>query len=244
MVTKAIGYRKWSAGKVTAVFLPQHTSDLGSPSRKVGFEACPGAGPFSRKRWEQRHLGYSSPSPHLNLAEQQPAFAVVRVGCVIRRELQPRTSHGALCFEEASAPSPCLPCGRQRWYTREWQTYPQHVMVRERSRACAADEEESGENRLGQTQRAPEGCRSLPAARGHDSPPCHHPTPTPPRLFSRSAWIIPQPQQNVWVTMANATGQDITCLSLAAPQHPFCICRVGALLRRERLARLCDQAMA
>jgi len=48
-------------------------------------------------------------------------------------------SHKALCSEKASAPSPRtspLPCHRQRWHTREWQTYLQHLMVRERGSAA------------------------------------------------------------------------------------------------------------
>lgn len=50
MLTKATEERKGSAGEATAVFLPQDASALGSPSRKVGFEAFPGAGPFAKDR--------------------------------------------------------------------------------------------------------------------------------------------------------------------------------------------------
>lgn len=41
------------------------------------------------------------------------------------------------------------------------------------------------------------------------------------------AYIPPQPKTNVWVTMANLTGQDTICLVLSSPDNPFSTCLVG-----------------
>ena len=73
MVTKAMECRKWSSGEVTPLPLPQHASALGSPSRKVGFEACPGAGLFpndgSEGTWDAA-VGLNSSSLHVSHLEK------------------------------------------------------------------------------------------------------------------------------------------------------------------------------
>lgn len=40
-------------------------------------------------------------------------------------------------------------------------------------------------------------------------------------------WILPAPKENIRVTLANKTGQDTLCLSLATPGNPFSTCLVG-----------------
>ena len=45
-----------------------------------------------------------------------------------------------------------------------------------------------------------------------------------------NSWIPPQPKNNVWVTLANITGQDTLCLSLSTPGNPFSTCLVGVPL--------------
>ena len=37
----------------------------------------------------------------------------------------------------------------------------------------------------------------------------------------QAIWVPPQPKTNVWVTLANLTGQDFICLSIASPGNPF-----------------------
>ena len=83
MVTKAIEYRKWSAGGVTTVFLHQYASCL-EPFQEGGVFTFSLAWAFF-KRWERRHLGCSSPSPCLNSTE---CPSLGEVGCVIWMELQ------------------------------------------------------------------------------------------------------------------------------------------------------------
>ena len=39
-------------------------------------------------------------------------------------------------------------------------------------------------------------------------------------------WMIQQPKQNVWVTLANITHQEAICLSVATPESPFSTCLV------------------
>lgn len=39
--------------------------------------------------------------------------------------------------------------------------------------------------------------------------------------------IPPQPKTNIWVTLADKTGQDMLCLSTASPENPFTTCLVG-----------------
>lgn len=36
-----------------------------------------------------------------------------------------------------------------------------------------------------------------------------------------------QKRQNIWITLANITGQNSMCLSLATPGDPFCTCLIG-----------------
>lgn len=45
-----------------------------------------------------------------------------------------------------------------------------------------------------------------------------------PALF---AWPVYQLRANVWVTLANATGQDTLCLATASPDNPFSISLVS-----------------
>ncbi|XP_072186952.1 syncytin-2-like [Excalfactoria chinensis] len=40
-------------------------------------------------------------------------------------------------------------------------------------------------------------------------------------------WAPPQPKENIWVTLANKTGQDAICLALSSPGNPFSTCLVG-----------------
>nr|XP_025964554.1 uncharacterized protein LOC112988330 [Dromaius novaehollandiae]XP_025964555.1 uncharacterized protein LOC112988330 [Dromaius novaehollandiae] len=57
-------------------------------------------------------------------------------------------------------------------------------------------------------------------------------------------WIVPQPKENVWVTLANVTGQDTICLSTATPQNPFSTRLVGLPLDLTELEQLCDQSVS
>ncbi|RMB95081.1 hypothetical protein DUI87_28452 [Hirundo rustica rustica] len=47
------------------------------------------------------------------------------------------------------------------------------------------------------------------------------------------AWIVPQPWQNVWVTLAQALNHENICLSTAAAEDPMSTCLVGIPLRAE-----------
>lgn len=40
-------------------------------------------------------------------------------------------------------------------------------------------------------------------------------------------WLPTQPKENIWVTLANATGQNVLCLSVASSMNPFSTCLVG-----------------
>ena len=40
-------------------------------------------------------------------------------------------------------------------------------------------------------------------------------------------WVVSQPKQNVWVTLANMTHQDTLWLATASPENPFSTCLVG-----------------
>ncbi|RMC20351.1 hypothetical protein DUI87_01200 [Hirundo rustica rustica] len=42
-----------------------------------------------------------------------------------------------------------------------------------------------------------------------------------------AAWIIPQPRQNVWVTLAQTLQQENICLSTASTENPMSTCLVG-----------------
>lgn len=44
---------------------------------------------------------------------------------------------------------------------------------------------------------------------------------------ARTLWMPPQPKQNVWVTIANHTGQEVMCLAMSSPSNPFSTCLVG-----------------
>ncbi|XP_063249639.1 uncharacterized protein LOC134548676 [Prinia subflava] len=46
-----------------------------------------------------------------------------------------------------------------------------------------------------------------------------------------AAWIIPQPRQNVWVTLAQTLQQENICLSTAAAKNPMSTCLVGIPLQ-------------
>ncbi|KAF4796684.1 hypothetical protein TURU_082084 [Turdus rufiventris] len=46
-----------------------------------------------------------------------------------------------------------------------------------------------------------------------------------------AAWIILQPRQNVWVTLAQTLQQENICLSLAAAENPMSIFLVGVPLK-------------
>ncbi|KAM9591460.1 uncharacterized protein ACIBXB_006253 [Morphnus guianensis] len=40
-------------------------------------------------------------------------------------------------------------------------------------------------------------------------------------------WVVSQPKQNVWVTLADMIHQDTTCFATASPENPFSTCLVG-----------------
>lgn len=40
-------------------------------------------------------------------------------------------------------------------------------------------------------------------------------------------WVPAQPKENIWVTIANKTGQEAICLMLSSPGNPFSTCLVG-----------------
>ncbi|XP_051640625.1 uncharacterized protein LOC127469851 [Manacus candei] len=42
-----------------------------------------------------------------------------------------------------------------------------------------------------------------------------------------NGWMVPQPKQNVWVTLVEMIHQETLCLSLANPENPFSTCLVG-----------------
>ncbi|XP_052523188.1 uncharacterized protein LOC128072973 [Tympanuchus pallidicinctus] len=44
---------------------------------------------------------------------------------------------------------------------------------------------------------------------------------------ARTLWMPPQPKQNVWVTIANQTGQEVLCLAMSSPSNPFSTCLLG-----------------
>ncbi|XP_063280555.1 uncharacterized protein LOC134565100 isoform X2 [Prinia subflava] len=46
-----------------------------------------------------------------------------------------------------------------------------------------------------------------------------------------AAWIVPQPRQNVWVTLAQTLQQENICLSTAAAKNPMSTCLVGIPLQ-------------
>ncbi|XP_074713454.1 syncytin-2-like [Strix uralensis] len=46
-------------------------------------------------------------------------------------------------------------------------------------------------------------------------------------LHQAEGWVVPQPKQNIWVTLANMTHQETLCLSTANPENPFSTCLVG-----------------
>ncbi|KAF4804515.1 hypothetical protein TURU_007128 [Turdus rufiventris] len=46
-----------------------------------------------------------------------------------------------------------------------------------------------------------------------------------------AAWIVPQPHQNVWVTLAQTLQQENICLSTAAAENPMSTCLVGVPLK-------------
>ncbi|RMC19741.1 hypothetical protein DUI87_03305 [Hirundo rustica rustica] len=46
-----------------------------------------------------------------------------------------------------------------------------------------------------------------------------------------AAWIIPQPRQNVWVTLAQTLPQENICLSIASTENPMSTCLVGIPLQ-------------
>ena len=46
--------------------------------------------------------------------------------------------------------------------------------------------------------------------------------------LARNSLLPPAlPRINVWVTLANLTGQDTLCLATASPDNPFSTCLVG-----------------
>jgi len=46
----------------------------------------------------------------------------------------------------------------------------------------------------------------------------------------QAIWVLPQPKINVWASLANLTGPDSICLSIASPGNPFSTCLVGVPL--------------
>ncbi|KAK4829226.1 hypothetical protein QYF61_002491 [Mycteria americana] len=44
-------------------------------------------------------------------------------------------------------------------------------------------------------------------------------------------WVSVQPRNNIWVTLANMTGQEHVCLSMASAGNPFTTCLVSIPLR-------------
>lgn len=45
--------------------------------------------------------------------------------------------------------------------------------------------------------------------------------------FSSATLPINQPQTNIWVTLANASGSDTMCLATTTPENSFSTCLVG-----------------
>lgn len=46
-------------------------------------------------------------------------------------------------------------------------------------------------------------------------------------MLLADGWMVPQPKQNVWVTLANITNQETLGLSVASPDNPFSTCLSG-----------------
>lgn len=46
-------------------------------------------------------------------------------------------------------------------------------------------------------------------------------------FLTMKAWILTQPQENVWVTLAKSLQQDNMCLSMGSAASPLASCLVG-----------------
>lgn len=66
-------------------------------------------------------------------------------------------------------------------------------------------------------------------------PPCVH-------RWTQSG-ILPQPKENVWVTLANVTGQNSLSLSTATPNNPFSMCLIGVPLSSKEFKGLSTTAV-
>ncbi|XP_057230544.1 uncharacterized protein LOC130578458 [Malurus melanocephalus] len=65
--------------------------------------------------------------------------------------------------------------------------------------------------------------------------------------FSRIQGVPQTPtllEQNIWVTLAKATGQDTLCFSSTLSQNPFTTCLVGVPLTARELQQLCNSTPA
>ncbi|XP_064558142.1 uncharacterized protein LOC135442355 isoform X2 [Zonotrichia leucophrys gambelii] len=58
-----------------------------------------------------------------------------------------------------------------------------------------------------------------------------------------AAWIVPQPRQNIWVTLAEALQQENICLSTAAAKDPMSTCLVGIPLQAGEFPAKSDTPM-
>ena len=57
-------------------------------------------------------------------------------------------------------------------------------------------------------------------------------------------WIPSPPKTNVWVTLANVTGQDTICLAILSPENPFTTCLVSVPTDQEIWEHLADSTNA
>ena len=61
-------------------------------------------------------------------------------------------------------------------------------------------------------------------------------------IGSGHAWISVQPRTNVWVTLANKTGQDSICLAAANAGNPFMTCLVGTPIGGKEWEYVCNSS--
>ncbi|XP_063249615.1 uncharacterized protein LOC134548648 [Prinia subflava] len=57
-------------------------------------------------------------------------------------------------------------------------------------------------------------------------------------LVLNQAWIVPQPQENVWAVLAKSLGQDHICLSQTSASNPLASCLVGIPFKDREMPKL------
>ncbi|XP_063257816.1 uncharacterized protein LOC134559070 [Prinia subflava] len=57
-------------------------------------------------------------------------------------------------------------------------------------------------------------------------------------LTIAQAWLVPQPQQNVWTVLAKSLGQDHICLNQASAANPMASCLVGIPFKDREMPKM------